>query len=51
MKTAMLMTFIFLVLLLLSFLIVSLLNTLRKAEFEEAATALWKKEPPPDKRD
>jgi hypothetical protein len=45
MKIALLITFIFLVLLMLSFLTFSLLTAIRKAEFEEALVSPAKKEP------
>jgi hypothetical protein len=45
MKVALMITFIFLVLLMLSFLTFSLLTAIRKAEFEEAFVSPAKEEP------
>jgi hypothetical protein len=48
MKIAMMITFIFLVLLILSFFTFSLVTALRKAEFEEAVIAPKNEEPQPE---
>lgn len=48
MKVAMMMTFTFLVLLLLSFFTFSLLTAIRKAEFEELIPTPAKEEPKQD---
>jgi hypothetical protein len=45
MKVALMIPFIFLVLLVLSFLIFSLLTAIRKAEFEEVLVSSAKEEP------